>query len=145
MDELISQQQTPLTFTSSGSIASSGNDVFSQVLGKERNGQIHVLGFGLTPSKFVAKKALQENIAKHFAAFFWEIIRPNGLVKELDMPDLPYLCLVIRETLTLHPSGPFIIRECAEDCKVNVSLVKAKSSVLIYIYAIIETQNFGLT
>ena len=52
MDELISQQQNPLTFTSSGSIASSGNDVFSQVLGKERNGQIHGLGFGLTPSKF---------------------------------------------------------------------------------------------
>lgn len=52
MDELISQQQTPLTFTSSVSIASSGNDVFSQVLGKERNGQIHGLGFGLTPSKF---------------------------------------------------------------------------------------------
>ena len=85
-----------------------------------------------------AKKALQENVAQHFAAFFWEIIRPNGRVKELDMPDLPYLCLVIRETLTLHPSGPFIIRECAEDCKVNVSLVKAKSSVLIYIYAIMR-------
>lgn len=52
MDELISQQQTPLTFTSSGSIAWSRNDVFSQVLGKEQNDQIRGLGFGLTPSKF---------------------------------------------------------------------------------------------
>ena len=85
-----------------------------------------------------AKKALQENVAKHFAAVFWEIIRPNGLVKELDMLDLLYLCLVIRETLTLHPSGPFIIRECAEGCKVNGSLVKAKSSVLINVNAIMR-------
>ena len=84
------------------------------------------------------KKVLQEDVAKHFAAFFWEIIRPNGLVKELDMPNFPYLCPVIRETLRLHPSGPFIIRECAEGCKMNGSLVKAKSNVLINVYAIMQ-------
>ena len=52
MDEFTSQQPTPLTFTSSGSIAWSKNEVFSQVLGYERNGWIRGLGFGLTPSKF---------------------------------------------------------------------------------------------
>nr|POF10245.1 cytochrome p450 [Quercus suber] len=138
MDELISQQQTPLTFTSRGSIAWNGNDVFSQVLGKERNGQIRGLGFGLTPSKFAVKKVLQENVAKHLATFFWEIIRPTELVKESDMLDVPYLCPVIRETLRLHPSGPFIVKECAEGCKVNGSLVKAKSSVLINVYVIMR-------
>ena len=84
------------------------------------------------------KKVLQEDAAKHFAAFFWEIIRPNGLVKESNMPNLPYLCPVIRETLRLHLSGPFIIRECAEGCMMNGSLVKAKSSVLINVYAIMQ-------
>ena len=52
MDEFTSQQPTPLTFTSSGSIAWSRYEVSSQVLGNERNGQIRGLGFGPTPSKF---------------------------------------------------------------------------------------------
>ncbi|XP_075666024.1 cytochrome P450 93A2-like [Castanea sativa] len=54
------------------------------------------------------------------------------------MPNLPYLRAVIRETLRLHPSGPFIIRECAEDCKVNGSFVKGKSHVLINVYAMMQ-------
>ncbi|KAL4597975.1 hypothetical protein ACB092_11G027200, partial [Castanea dentata] len=60
-----------------------------------------------------------------------EVVKPNRLVKESDIPNLPYLRVVIRETLRLHPLGPFIIRECAKDCKVNGSFVKGKSCVLI--------------
>ncbi|KAE8734404.1 putative Cytochrome P450 [Hibiscus syriacus] len=55
----------------------------------------------------------------------------NRLVKESDIPNLPYHRVVIREILRLHPSAPLIIRECGEDCNVNGYLVKAKTRVLV--------------
>lgn len=67
-----------------------------------------------------------------------EVVGPNRIVKESDVPNLPYLRAVIRETLRLHPSAPLIIRECAEDCKVNDSIVKAKTRVLVNVYAIMR-------
>ncbi|KDO57269.1 hypothetical protein CISIN_1g045055mg, partial [Citrus sinensis] len=66
------------------------------------------------------------------------VVGPNRLVKESDVQNLPYLRAVIRETLRLHPSAPLIIRECAEDCMVNGSLVKAKTRVLVNVYAIMR-------
>ncbi|KAJ8900054.1 hypothetical protein K2173_024170 [Erythroxylum novogranatense] len=67
-----------------------------------------------------------------------EVVGPNRLVKEADVPNLPYLRAVILETLRLHPSGPFIIRECAQDCEVNNSYVNGKTRVLVNVYAIMR-------
>ncbi|KAK3219932.1 hypothetical protein Dsin_013902 [Dipteronia sinensis] len=66
------------------------------------------------------------------------VVGPNRLVKESDTPNLPYLRAVIGETLRLHPPAPLIIRECAEDCKINGSIVKAKTRVLVNVYAIMR-------
>ncbi|KAH7512430.1 3,9-dihydroxypterocarpan 6A-monooxygenase [Ziziphus jujuba] len=66
------------------------------------------------------------------------VVGPDRLVKESDVPNLPYLRAVMRETLRLHPSAPLIIRECGEDCKVNGYLVKAKSRVLVNVYAVMR-------
>lgn len=66
------------------------------------------------------------------------VVGPDRLVKESDISNLPYLRAVIRETLRLHPSAPLIIRECAEDCTVNGSLVKSGSRVLVNVYAIMR-------
>ncbi|KAF5750682.1 hypothetical protein HS088_TW03G01021 [Tripterygium wilfordii] len=66
------------------------------------------------------------------------VVGSKGLVKESDVQNLPYLRAVIRETLRLHPSAPLIIRECAEDCNVNGCLVKAKTRVLVNVYAVMR-------
>ncbi|KAI3415175.1 uncharacterized protein J3R85_015354 [Psidium guajava] len=66
------------------------------------------------------------------------VVGPSRLVRESDIPNLPYLRAVIRETLRLHPSAPIIIRECGEDCSVNGYLVEAKSRVLVNVYAIMR-------
>ncbi|CAK7342430.1 unnamed protein product [Dovyalis caffra] len=66
------------------------------------------------------------------------VVGPDRLVKESDVPNLPYLRAVMRETLRLHPSAPLIIRECAEDCKINGSVIKAKTRVLVNVYAVMR-------
>ncbi|GMJ10690.1 cytochrome P450, family 712, subfamily A, polypeptide 1 [Hibiscus trionum] len=69
------------------------------------------------------------------------VVGPNRLVKESDIPNLPYLRAVIRETLRLHPSAPLIIRECGEDCNVNGFSVKAKTRVLVNVYAVMRDSD----
>ncbi|KAE8731180.1 putative Cytochrome P450 [Hibiscus syriacus] len=66
------------------------------------------------------------------------VVRPDRVVKESDIPNLPYLRAVIRETLRLHPSAPLIIRECGEDCNVNGFLVKSKTRVIVNVYAVMR-------
>ncbi|CAN0927702.1 3,9-dihydroxypterocarpan 6A-monooxygenase [Linum grandiflorum] len=66
------------------------------------------------------------------------VVGPTRLVKDSDVPNLPYLRAVILETLRLHPSAPLIIRECAEDCMVNGFSVKSKTRVLVNVYAIMR-------
>ncbi|XP_038718822.1 cytochrome P450 93A2-like [Tripterygium wilfordii] len=53
-----------------------------------------------------------------------------------------YLQAVIRETLRLHTSAPLILRECTEDCRVNGFLVKAKTRVLINVFALTRDPKF---
>ncbi|KAK9289984.1 hypothetical protein L1049_008146 [Liquidambar formosana] len=69
------------------------------------------------------------------------VVGTNRLVKESDIPNLPFLRAVVRETLRLHPSAPLIIRECAEDCKINGYDVKAKTRVLVNVFAIMRDPN----
>ncbi|XP_038719742.1 3,9-dihydroxypterocarpan 6A-monooxygenase-like [Tripterygium wilfordii] len=66
------------------------------------------------------------------------VVGPNRLVKESDVQNLPYLQAVIKETLRLYPSAPLIIRECTEDCRVNGFVVKAKTRMVINVFALMR-------
>ncbi|KAI3412220.1 uncharacterized protein J3R85_017592 [Psidium guajava] len=60
------------------------------------------------------------------------------LVHESDVPHLPYLQAVVKETLRLHTPGPLLRRKCNSDCQINGYDVKAGTNILINAYAIMH-------
>ena len=47
------------------------------------------------------------------------VVGSTRLVEEFDVPSLPYLQAVVKESLRLHPPLPVIVKECREDCKIK--------------------------
>lgn len=60
------------------------------------------------------------------------------LVKESDIPSLPYLQAVVKETLRLHPAGPITTRLCRESCKVEDYDIPENTPVAINLYTIMR-------
>ncbi|KAI3806500.1 hypothetical protein L1987_22407 [Smallanthus sonchifolius] len=81
----------------------------------------------------IMKKAIQEidnNIGK------------NRLLEESDIPNLPYLQSIVKETLRLHAAGPFIPRKSTKDCIVAGYHIPAKTNVLVNIWALSRDPNY---
>ena len=66
------------------------------------------------------------------------IVGKTRLVEESDIPNLPYLQAVVKETLRLYPPGPVTTRECCQNCKINGYDMPEKIAVAINIYAIMR-------
>ncbi|OVA04816.1 Cytochrome P450 [Macleaya cordata] len=64
------------------------------------------------------------------------VVGKNRLVEESDIPKLPYLQAIVKETLRLHPTGPLIVRESTEDCKVQGYDIPAKTRLLVNVWAV---------
>ncbi|KAK9170158.1 hypothetical protein Syun_002298 [Stephania yunnanensis] len=65
-----------------------------------------------------------------------EIIGKKRIVEESDIPKLPYLQAIVKETLRLHPAGPVVIRESDEDCTVGGYHIPAKTRLFVNVWAI---------
>ncbi|OMO70126.1 Cytochrome P450 [Corchorus olitorius] len=68
------------------------------------------IGWGLSElinNPHVMEKARQE---------IDSVVGKNRILEESDVPNLPYLQAIVKETLRLHPSGPFIVRESTKAC-----------------------------
>lgn len=66
------------------------------------------------------------------------VVGSKRLVQESDVPKLPYLQAVVKESLRLHAPAPLIFRRCGEDCKINGFDILANERVAFNVYAIMR-------
>ncbi|CAN8286286.1 unnamed protein product [Cochlearia groenlandica] len=65
-----------------------------------------------------------------------QVIGQNGVVQESDIPKLPYLQAILKETLRMHPASPFIPRKSESDVYVFGFLIPKDTPVLVNAWAI---------
>ncbi|PUZ59940.1 hypothetical protein GQ55_4G083500 [Panicum hallii var. hallii] len=64
------------------------------------------------------------------------VVGASRLADESDVPNLPYLQAIAKETLRLHPTGPLVVRRSVEPCKVSGYDVPAGATVFVNVWAI---------
>ena len=61
--------------------------------------------------------------------------RKKKLGKESDIPNLPYLQAIVKETLRLHPTGLMIVHESIADSKIDGYDIRARIRVFVNVWA----------
>uniref|UniRef100_A0A7N0UVJ3 Uncharacterized protein n=1 Tax=Kalanchoe fedtschenkoi TaxID=63787 RepID=A0A7N0UVJ3_KALFE len=64
------------------------------------------------------------------------VVGKGRLVEESDIPNLPYIQAITKETLRLHPTGPLTIRESSERCSIGGYDIPAKTRLFVNSWAI---------
>jgi hypothetical protein len=64
------------------------------------------------------------------------VVGTSRLADESDIPRLPYLEAITKETLRLHPTGPLVVRRSLEPCAVGGYDVPAGATAFVNVWAI---------
>lgn len=69
------------------------------------------------------------------------VVGSKRLVEESDVPNLPYLQAVVKESLRLHAPAPLIFRRCEQDCKINGYDILANERIIFNVHAIMRDSD----
>ncbi|CAI0431692.1 unnamed protein product [Linum tenue] len=85
----------------------------------------------------VAELIRHPNILAQLQTELDSVVGPDRLVSEQDIPNLPYLQAVIKETFRLHPSTPLSLpRLAAQSCEINGYHIPKGATLLVNVWAI---------
>ncbi|PWA34102.1 cytochrome P450 93A3 [Artemisia annua] len=70
-----------------------------------------------------------------------QVVGGKRLVQESDIPNLPYLQAIVKETLRLHPAAPVIPRKSRQNCNVLGYDIPANTHIFINVLAINKDPN----
>ncbi|CAI0386889.1 unnamed protein product, partial [Linum tenue] len=69
------------------------------------------------------------------------VVGKSRLVQESDIPNLPYLQAIVKETMRLHPAAPLIMRESSRDCEIQGYKIPARTRLFVNVWAIGRDPN----
>ncbi|CAJ2636927.1 unnamed protein product [Trifolium pratense] len=106
-----------------------------------------MIGGALDSSSATIEWAMSEllkhpNVMKKLQNELENVVGVNSNVKENDFENLPYLNMVIKETLRLYPAGPLLgPRECLKDVTIDGYYIKKNSRIIINAWALGRDPN----
>lgn len=76
------------------------------------------------------------DILKNVRKELGDVVGNGRLVEETDVPQLPYVRAVVKETMRLHPAIALTPRECTQASRIRGHNIPTKTSVFLNIWAI---------
>ncbi|CAI9301315.1 unnamed protein product [Lactuca saligna] len=102
---------------------------------------LDIIAAGTDTSAITTEWALAElvnhpNIMRKAVKEIEKVVGKDRLLQESDIPNLPYLQAIVKESLRLHPAAPVILRHSTEDCTLGGYLIPAKTSILFNVWGV---------
>ncbi|KAD6119719.1 hypothetical protein E3N88_10990 [Mikania micrantha] len=100
-----------------------------------------ILAAGTDTSAISVEWALAElinhpNIMKKAVEEIDQVVGKNRLLNEKDIPNLPYLQAIVKESLRLHPTAPLILRSSTQDRNVGGYHIPANTTTLVNVWSL---------
>ncbi|KAF9598941.1 hypothetical protein IFM89_033139 [Coptis chinensis] len=91
----------------------------------------------------LARMVLHPDIQSKAQAEIGAFVGNNRLVSDSDLPNLPYLLAIVKESLRVHPSGPFLswAQLAIHDVYIGKNCIPAGTTFMVNVWEITHDEN----